>query len=178
MIINDIIHYKLEFPNFEVESSLLDHLIDLNLSEEKTFEKREKIILDIENLDNDNFQKEMKAFLARIPNRIHIEQEYYYQSIFLAWLDALGFETEGESPTNIGFTDMVLKEDDFVVIAEFKFSKMKPDNDMPIKSYEKMLKEAIGQIKNKKYYEKYTDKKIIAIAIAFAGKQLKIRIEN
>ena len=178
MIINDIIHYKLEFPNFEVESSLLDHLIDLNLYEEKTFEKREKIISYIENLDNEKFQKEMKAFLARIPNRIHIEQEYYYQSIFLAWLDALGFETEVESPTNIGFNDMVLKEDDFVVIAEFKFSKIKPDADIPIKSYEKMLKEAMEQIKTKKYYEKYTDKKIIAIAIAFAGKQLKTSVSK
>ncbi|WP_245634992.1 PD-(D/E)XK nuclease domain-containing protein [Methanobrevibacter cuticularis] len=125
MIINDIIHYKLEFPNFEVESSLLDHLIDLNLSEEKIYERREKIISYIENCDNDNLQKQLGAFLARIPNRIHIEREHYYQSVFLAWLDALGFETEGESPTNIGFSDMILKEDDFVAIAEFKFSKMK-----------------------------------------------------
>jgi len=176
MIINDIIHYKLEFPNFEVESSLLDHLIDLNLSEEKTQIKKEKIISYIENGDNENFQKEMRAFLARIPSRIHIEQEYYYQSIFLAWLNALGFEAEGEAPTNIGFTDMVLKEEDFVVIAEFKFSKINPNTNKPIKSFDKMLKKAMKQIKDKKYYEKYTDKKIIAITIAFAGKQLQTQI--
>ena len=176
MIINDIIHYRLEFPNFEVESSLLDHLIDLNISERKTEIRKEKIISYIEKLDNNNFQKEMNAFLARIPSRIHIEQEYYYQSIFLAWLNALGFETEGESPTNKGFTDMVLKEEDFVVIAEFKFSKINPNTDRPVISYEKMLKTAMDQIKNKKYYEKYMDKKIIAIAIAFAGKELQTQI--
>jgi hypothetical protein len=176
MIVNDIIHYRLEFPNFEVESSLLDNLMDLNLSEEKVFERREKIISYINNLDNESFQKEMKAFLTRIPNRIHIEQEYYYQSIFLAWLNALGFETEGELPTNIGVTDIVLIEEDFVVIAEFKFSKIKKNSYEPIKSFDKMLKEAIEQIKNKKYYEKYTDKKIIAIEVAFAGKQLQTQI--
>jgi len=178
IVIGGVIHYKLEFPNFEVENSLLDHLIDLNLSERKTEIKKEKIISFIEKNDNENFQKEMRAFLARIPNRIHIEQEYYYQSIFLAWLNALGFEAEGETPTNIGFTDMILKEEDFVVVTEFKFSKTKPDTNIPIKSFDKMLEAGMDQIKTKKYYEKYPDKKIIAIAIAFAGKQLQTQIER
>ena len=175
-IINDIIHYKLEFPNFEVESSLLDHLIDLNLSEEKIHIKKQRIICYISEKDNESFQKEMKAFMSRIPNRIHMEHEYYYQSIFLAWLDALGFVVEGESPTNIGFTDMVLNEEDFTAIAEFKFSKINEKTNLPIISFDVMLKKALKQIKNKKYYEKYIDKKIIAIAIAFAGKELQSQI--
>jgi len=178
IIINDIIHYKLEFPNFEVEKSLLTRLMDLNLYKEKIGVKKEKIISYIEKMDNNNFQKEMKAFLAKIPSRIHIEQEYYYQSIFLAWLNALSFETEGESPTNIGFTDMILKEEGFVVVAEFKFSKINPNTNIPVISYDKMLKTAMDQIKDKKYYEKYLDKKIIAIAIAFAGKELQTQIYN
>ena len=118
----------------------------------------------------------MKSFLAGIPSRIHIEHEYYYQSIFLAWLNALGFQAEGENPTNIGFTDMVLKEEDFTVVAEFKFSKINKKNNQPIKSYDLMLKEAIKQINDKKYYEKYSSQKVIAIAIAFAGKELESEI--
>jgi hypothetical protein len=176
MIINDLIHYKLEFPNFEVETSLLDHLIDLNISEKKVQIRRSKIISYIEKVDNNGFQKEMKAFLSKIPSRIHIEQEYYYQSIFLAWLDALEFKTEGESPTNTGFSDMVLEEEGFIAIAEFKFSKMKAKSDIPVISFDKMLEKALGQIEDKKYYEKYLDKKIIAIAVAFAGKQLRTKI--
>jgi len=82
MIINDIIHYKLEFPNFEVESSLLDQLMGLNLSEAKIDMRKKRIISYIVELDNESFQKEMKAFLARIPNRLPIEQEHYYHSIF------------------------------------------------------------------------------------------------
>lgn len=178
MIIKDIIHYKLGFPNFEVESSILDHLIDLNLFEKNIVEIKGKITSYIENNDNENFQKEMNAFLARIPNRIHIEQEYYYQSIFLAWLDALGFETMRKSPTNLGFADMVLEEENFVMIAEFKFSNIKLDSNVPIKSFEKMLNSALEQIKTKKYYEKYPDKKIIAVAIAFAVKQLQTQIKT
>ena len=41
-----------------------------------------------------------------------------------------------------------------------------------------MLKKATKQIKDKKYYEKYPNKKIIAIAIAFAEKQLQTQIER
>jgi len=120
----------------------------------------------------------MSRFLAKIPSRIHIEHEHYYQSIFLAWLEALGFETEGESPTNRGFSDMILKEDNFTVVAELKFSKINPKTKKPIINFEKMLKEGLKQIKDMKYYEKYQNKKIIAIAIAFAGKQLQTQIKR
>jgi hypothetical protein len=71
---------------------------------------------------------------------------------------------------------MILKEEDFIVVAEFKFSKTKKNNDLPITSFDKMLKKGIMQIKNKKYYKKYPNKKIIAISIAFAGKQLETQI--
>ena len=69
---------------------------------------------------------------------------------------------------------MILKGENFVVVAEFKFSKLNPNTDQPIKSYEKILKEAIKQIKTKKYQ----NKKIIAIAIAFTGKQLQTQIKT
>jgi len=36
--------------------------------------------------------------------------------------------------------DMVLKEEDFVVIAEFKFSKINEKNNLPIISFDTMLK--------------------------------------
>ena len=62
------------------------------------------------------------------------------------------------------------------IIAEFKFSKINPNTSMPVTSYDKMLKKAMKQIKDKKYYEKYLDKKIIAIGIVFAGKELQTQI--
>jgi len=73
---------------------------------------------------------------------------------------------------------MVLKEEDFVVVAEFKFSKINPKTNMPVISYEKMLKTVMDQIKDKKYYKKYLDKKIIAIAIAFTRKKLQTQMYN
>ena len=41
---------------------------------------------------------------------------------------------------------MVLKEDDFIVVAEFKFSKINEKNNLPIKSFDMILKEVINQI--------------------------------
>ena len=39
------------------------------------------------------------------------------------------------------------------------FSKINKKNNLPIKSYDLMLKEAIKQINDKKYYEKYSSQK-------------------
>ncbi|MDR3292465.1 MAG: ATP-binding protein [Methanobrevibacter sp.] len=177
-IINDVIHYKLQTPNFEIESSMLDHLINLSFTLKKDENIKNKLITYLKNEDNKNFQKEIKGFLTKIPSRIHINQEFYYQSIYIAWLNALGFKVEGESQTNIGSMDMILEKKDYIIIVECKFSKMKEKRNEPIKPYKTMLTEAINQIKNKKYYEKYPNKKIIMVALSFAGKEVFTRIEK
>jgi hypothetical protein len=41
-----------------------------------------------------------------------------------------------------------------------------------------MLKEALKQIKSKKYYEAYTNKPVILLAIAFNGKSIKCKMEK
>jgi hypothetical protein len=176
-IIQGIIHYKLQYPNFEVESSLLKHLINLSFGIKDLNSLKEKIRNYIKNLDNEKFQNEMRILMAKIPSKIHIEREYYYQTIFLAWMSGLGFSVHGEAPTNRGFIDAILEEEDHIIIVECKFSKT-GKNKKPIKSFEKMLNEGLEQIKNKKYHEKYLNKKIIMVAMAFAGKEIQTKIMN
>ncbi|MDR3291042.1 MAG: ATP-binding protein [Methanobrevibacter sp.] len=177
-IIDDIIHYKLQTPNFELESSMLDHLIDLNFTLKEDENIKNKLLFYLKNMDNENFQKEIKGFLTKIPSRIHVNQEFYYQSIYISWFNALGFKVEGESQTNIGSMDMILEKENYVIIGECKFSKMKEKINEPIKPYKTMLKEGINQIKNKKYYEKYPNKKIIMVSLAFAGKEVFTKIDD
>ncbi|MDR0912006.1 MAG: AAA family ATPase, partial [Methanobrevibacter sp.] len=119
------IYYTLQTPNYEVENSILDYLIDLNEEKMDLDNLKPKIIEAIGNYDNDTFKMYMKYFLTNIPARIHLDHEYYYQSIYLAWLNGLGFKGEAEAQTNTGLMDMYLETPDFIAIAEFKFSTMK-----------------------------------------------------
>ncbi|MDR3290929.1 MAG: ATP-binding protein [Methanobrevibacter sp.] len=176
---NNIIYYKLEFPNYEVEISLFDFLLDLNIELNMVNNDRLDFVSYIKDLDNDNFEKLLnRKFLTHIPTNIHIDMEYYYQSVILSWAKGLGFVTHGEDPTNKGFIDIAIEEDEDVFIIECKFSKVNKKTKKPLKSFEKMLNDGISQIKAKKYHEKYHGKNIFMIAMAFADKHVKTRIEK
>ena len=80
----------------------------------------------------------------------------------LIWMRMLGFRIQGEVSNNLGRADAVWEQPGVTVIAEIKYSSTKK-----IKS---MLKEAIKQIHEKRYYNKYLGK-IILLGIAFSGKE-------
>ena len=57
----------------------------------------------------------------------------------------------------------MVKKDGSVIIIEIKYSKEK--------TIDKMIAEAMGQIKDRKYYEKYVGNDISLLAIAFGNKK-------
>jgi Holliday junction resolvase-like predicted endonuclease len=61
--------------------------------------------------------------------------------------------------TDKGRIDAVLKKGREIIVVEIKYGK-------GIK-VEEMLEEAMGQIHNRKYYEKYASKEVSLLAIAF-----------
>jgi Holliday junction resolvase-like predicted endonuclease len=61
--------------------------------------------------------------------------------------------------TDKGRIDVVLKKDNRVVIVEIKYSK---DN-----KFEENIKEALAQIKDTKYYEKYSTRNPTLLGIVF-----------
>jgi Holliday junction resolvase-like predicted endonuclease len=82
-----------------------------------------------------------------------------------------GFETESEVHTDKGRIDVVLKKDKTVVIVEIKYSK---DNKL-----EEKLKEALRQIKDTKYYEKYSNRNPTHLGIVFGeNKDIACKFEN
>jgi hypothetical protein len=87
----------------------------------------------------------------------------------LLWMRLLGFKIHGEDHNNIGRSDAVWEQPDVTVVAEIKYhAETKIDT---------LLNEAMKQIHDKRYYNKYLGK-VILLGIAFSGKQTGCRIEE
>jgi hypothetical protein len=71
----------------------------------------------------------------------------------------VGYEVEGEVNTDKGRIDVVLKKEKEVIVVEIKHGEGR--------KIERLLKEAMEQIKEKKYYEKYGDREVSLLAVAF-----------
>lgn len=139
----DRTRYILGFPNQEVEAAFEAYLI-----EEYSGAKKENVeiyAMDIaellENGDIDSAMEKMKGFFANIPYDIQIANEKYYQSIFFIVFRLIGLFIEAEARTNKGRIDAVAKTDKYVYIIEFKLDGT--------------THEALAQIQDKMYYEKY-----------------------
>jgi hypothetical protein len=82
----------------------------------------------------------------------------------------LGFDIQGEVMTNIGRIDAVWHQPGLTVVAEIKYSAEK--------DIDSLLDDAMTQIRDRRYYEKYLDRNILLMAVAFAGEELKCSMEE
>ncbi len=135
--------YTLDYPNFEVKKAFLTYF-------NQKFRRKEVtgslIIKLTEAFQDENLEKcieVLREIFAGIEYDLHIAQEKYYQTLFYLTFTLLGFRINTEVKTNLGRIDAVI-ESKSIYIFEFKFSGTK--------------EEALAQIKNKKYYEKYLNK--------------------
>jgi hypothetical protein len=87
-------------------------------------------------------------------------------------MNVLGFKAHGEVMTGSGRIDAVLEQPDTIIVSELKYhAETKTDA---------LLRQAIKQIHDKKYYEKYLGqgKKIVLLGLAFSGKEVGCRMEE
>ncbi|KZX11952.1 ATP-binding protein [Methanobrevibacter filiformis] len=160
--------YTLAIPNNEVKNSTLKHLLNIYTKylDYDLFRLIKEMKRQLFNLDGVPLENSFKKLLANIPYQLHIQEEHYYHSLLLTWLQLLGFNIIAEDNTNKGRIDAVLTEKNTVIIAEFKYSKLKETKNsewIPVKTPEQLLKEAKDQIHRKEYYQKYHGKKIILL---------------
>jgi hypothetical protein len=80
----------------------------------------------------------------------------------------LGFRIRAEEHNNLGSADAVWESDRLTVVAEVKYHAEK--------SIDSLLNEAINQIHERRYYNKYTGK-VLLLGIAFSGKQPGCRMK-
>jgi hypothetical protein len=156
--------YVLSYPNREVESALLNNLMEVYSGH--SLEDTEKLIKDIkealEKKQLDSFINQMKAFIASIPyNLVEAGVERFYHLVFYMALKLLIGKVYPEKYTNLGRIDTVVETAGFIYVIEFKMGS---------------AAEALTQILEKKYYEQYLaqPKKIILLGIGFSVKDRNI----
>ena len=140
------IGYKMKIPNIEVQKSLNALFLDYLASDR--VEGISKWFQASENLTNrklDEFATVLKSLFSAIPYNNYIKNiianyEGYYSSVIYTFMAGLGFDIIGEDVTNKGRIDLTIKTSTTIYILEFKVDSKE---------------EAIKQIKERRYYEKY-----------------------
>jgi len=168
MMINsrEQIEYKLKLPNKEVTISLNDVLIDFMTSQKTEKLDFQNSIYDaLYNNDLNILENSLKSMFASIPYNHYVKNniltyEGYYASVIYIYFQSLGFEIIGEDVTNKGRIDLTIKTESFIYIIEFKVGQSN----------------ALEQIREKRYYEKYLseDKSIYLIGINFNEEEKNI----
>ena len=156
--------YHLDFPNREVEAAFEAYLLN-----EYSGVKKERIEVYAAEMtrmlkggDIDGFMGKMKIFFADIPYDIQVAKEKYYQTIFYIVFRLIGLRIEAEARTSIGRIDAVAQTEKYVYIFEFKLNRS--------------AAEALKQIHDKEYYQKYlgSGREIILIGAKFSTKKHNI----
>jgi hypothetical protein len=171
--------YTLEVPNLEVRESLMRHLLNAftNYPMYKMSQLGREMLQQIHNYDTEGFTNNMRKMLADVPYNLQPEDEWTedanearYHIIFQVWMTLLGFNIQSEKPTNRGRMDAVLLQEDVAIVAELKYHATT--------QLDTLLDQAIAQIREKRYYEPFLDRKIILLGLAFSGKEVGCRIES
>ncbi|GHT18255.1 ATPase AAA [Bacteroidia bacterium] len=177
--------YTLGVPNLEVRESLMKHLLSAftQYPVEQLGVLGKEMLQQILAFDAEGFTNNMRKMLADVPYTLkasksrnkakaeaeNAENEARYHIIFQVWMTLLGFNIQSEKPTNRGRIDAVIQQDEVAIVAELKYHATT--------KLETLLKQAIAQIYDKRYYEPFLDKKIILLGLAFSGKDVGCRIE-
>jgi len=160
----DIIEYSLKLPNREVKQSFNDMIIKFIMDKSNYNIDKKNIIVSLKNKNLDDFKNAFIQIFSSIPYNNYTKSklnqyEGFYASIVYVYLQSLGLDIIGEDVTNKGRIDLTIKFQDCIYIIEFKVGG----------------DDALAQIKEKKYYEKYLDyKEIYLIGINFDEKDKNI----
>ncbi|RMH54024.1 MAG: AAA family ATPase [Candidatus Hydrogenedentota bacterium] len=158
-------YYRLGYPNYEVEKSLLSELLvgyagDQEDVRESRWQRGLKKCL--RNGDLDGFFELVKVAFLGIPYEIVIKREDYYNSLMYLCLKLAGLEGAFEVMTNRGRLDCALELEERIYIFEFKI------DEEPQK--------CIEQIREKGYPEKYRDrgKPIDLVGVTYSSEEKNI----
>ena len=167
MLIEDMgfatqIKYRLKIPNIEVKLSFYNYILDTLFKQNHQIKQQSQMSI-YKALANNNLEQletTLKSLFASIPNNNYTKNniahfEGYYATVIYTYFASLGIKIIGEDVTNYGRIDITLFVEDTIYIVEFKMKENKMN--------------ALKQIKEKKYYEKYLyqNKQIYLIGVEF-----------
>ena len=147
----EILEYVLSYPNFEVKKTLTDYILsELVVDKVRKVENRNKLKRLVEKNDFEGMRELFHQFFASIPYDWYRRNqlsgyEGYYASVFYAYFTSAGFDVRVEDATSQGRIDMTVQYKGKAYIFEFKVVRD-----------ERNMGTALVQIKQKRYWEKYT----------------------
>jgi hypothetical protein len=170
-LIAGIPRYTLGVPNSEVNKAFLTCLLEAygKYPIEQVDNLRMTMEQQIIDCNETGFANSLEVMIASVPYELHRTDEAYYHTMMLIWMRLLGFEIHGETPNNRGRSDAVWEQPGVTVIAEIKYHAQK--------KITTLLREAVKQIHEQRYYNKYTGR-IILLGIAFSGKNVGCKMEE
>ncbi len=153
--------FTLSYPNKEVKTAFIEYLTDYFTPVDRADLPTllEHLVDGLVKNDLEKvFNKVLKVFYAKIDYDIKLKFEKYYQTIFYILFMMLGVRIKTEVKTNDGRMDVVIKTKTHIYIFEFKLDKT--------------TKEAIEQIKEKEYYNRYLldSRKLVLVGVNFNSK--------
>jgi hypothetical protein len=171
-LIEGVPSYTLDVPNSEVNKGFMTHLLEVYgkySSIESIDNLRITMARQITEGDEPGFAVSLEAMIATVPYQLHIRKEAYYHTIMLIWMRLLGFKIHGEMSNSFGRADAVWEQPGVTVVAEIKYHAKN--------RISSLLKKAIAQIHERRYYNRYAGK-VILLGIAFSGKNVGCRMEE
>jgi len=162
--------YTLKIPNCEVESALLENLIDQysNIPLYDVVNYGKNLLKYLIEGHEKKIEETIGDYLSPIPSTLRGKDERYYHAMIFRLLLSSRIHVHSEVRTRKGDADLVIEEEDYVIIVEFKQSD--------ISSTDYLIKEGFKQIKEKEYGRFYKNKKLIKAVIAFKNKEIKCKI--
>jgi hypothetical protein len=157
--------YILSFPNAEVKESLLVYLLgDMS----PKYEGKISVMVDdlkthLKTGHLEKFFELMRSIFAQISYDMFVkDREGYYQTVIYLILKLTGISIDTEVETNLGRIDAVIHLEKVIYVMEFKIGT---------------AEEALSQVKEKKYYERYlsTSKTIVLIGIGIDTAERNIK---
>lgn len=146
--------YRLGYPNKEVEIAFTKNLLRA-MSNKRSDTIDSDIVSMADHLEHGKlkaFFDTLYAFIAGIPYTVRSNnEEKYYQGLLYTILRCLGVGIEVEVTTNKGRIDVAIVCEKRVYVCEFKLHGTK--------------EQALKQIEDKKYYEKYATKRTTIVLV-------------
>lgn len=160
--------YFLDHPNHEIRDSFRNYVLEgLTNTTRASAESLLAVLMQaLEAADIDRIIRTLTIFFANIPHNLHIAKESYYHSLFHAMFDLMGtVNIQSEVSSSVGKLDLVMQTNKYLYVVEFKFKHT--------------AQEAMDQILQRRYYEKYlgSNKRIILLGIAFTYEEKRLVLD-
>lgn len=161
-------NYTLGIPNTEVNSGLTINLADAftQLPPDESLQYARRITHMFVKNDMVELQVILQEFFNRMPYTVHITDESKLQFVLYAICALIGVAVDPEVTTSIGRADLIVTFPKHVFVIELKFNKT--------------AQEALVQIQDKRYYEKYENlgKKITLLGINFDAASKAVALKS